>query len=145
MGGLPEPTPPDLATGRGIAAKGMFSRSSTQRVHEELCLHGVTPDEIDQHVRLVTGPFSQTLPGFDRPIALLHIDADLYASYIDCLTNLWSNIADGGIVAFDEYEQPGIWPGARKAVDEFVASLKGEGLELFRSEISGKWWGVKTG
>jgi hypothetical protein len=141
--GLPQPTTQDFSVSGGIAAKGMFRYSSTDRVRQELISHGLSPEEVDESVRLVPGMFSQTLRSFSRPIALLHIDADLYASYVDCLSHLWHHVAEGGIIAFDEYDQPAIWPGARRAVDEFIASLKGEQLEMFESPISGKWWGVK--
>lgn len=84
-------------------------------------------------LRLVRGFVGESLPQFEsvRP-AFLHLDLDLYPGYRDALRHLFSRMALGGIVAFDEYrefpqtEQFGFgkiekWPGCTRAVDEFFA------------------------
>lgn len=53
-------------------------------------------------------------------IAFLHIDTDLYSSYKVTLKELFDKVATGGIVLFDEYNEPK-FPGATKAIDEFFA------------------------
>lgn len=76
----------------------------------------------DADVRLVHGLFAHTLPATSTgAIALLHIDADVYHSYRDVLVNLWPRMALGGIVVFDEYHATEKWPGAKQAVDEYLA------------------------
>ena len=141
--GLPSPSHADLGDA-SIAVNGMFSHSSTTKVRDELLAYGLTDDEITRTITLVSGPFSETLPHHQVRIALLHVDADLYQSYLDCLTNLWPRIEVGGIVAFDEYGEPDTWPGARRAVDEFLAAQSADHTELHHDEMSGKWWAIKT-
>jgi O-methyltransferase len=141
--GLPAPSGADLGDA-SIAVGGMFSHASTIRVRDELLAYGLTDQEITQTVRLVPGLFSETLPPHKGRIALLHVDVDLYQSYLDCLTHLWPQVQAGGIVAFDEYEETDSWPGARRAVDEFFASRSAEVTDLRHDESSGKWWVMKT-
>lgn len=72
---------------------------------------------------LVPGYFQDTLaPAVaDRTFAFVHLDCDLYQSYKDCLEFFWPRVAPGGIVLFDEYDDPS-WPGCNLAVDEFVGA-----------------------
>jgi hypothetical protein len=74
------------------------------------------------NIEIRKGFFEDTLPAYSGKIALLHIDADIYQSYKTALNCLFDKVEPRGIVAFDEYGID-IWPGATKAVDEF---LKGE-------------------
>ncbi len=73
-------------------------------------------------VTLVPGYFQDTLAtaAADRTFSFVHLDCDLYQSYQDCLTFFWPRLAPGGIILFDEYDDPS-WPGCNLAVDEFVA------------------------
>ena len=88
--------------------KGFFARSSLPRVRK--------------NCQLVVGWFDQTLPGFkankikDNPIALLHVDCDLYSSTVTILKNLKDNIVPGTVIIFDEYIN---YPGWE--LDEFRA------------------------
>jgi hypothetical protein len=141
--GLPSPSSADVGDA-GIAVGGMFSSSSTIKVRDELLAYGLASHEIASTVTLVPGLFSETLPHHERRIALLHVDVDLYQSYLDCLTNLWPHVEAGGIVAFDEYGEPDTWPGAQRAVDEFLGSHSTDASELHRDELSNKWWVTKS-
>jgi len=132
--GLPPPSQADLG-GASIASDGMFSYANTRRVRDELLAYGLTDDEINRNVTLVPGLFSDTLPGYNGNIALLHLDVDLYQSYLDCLTNLWSKVRVGGIVTFDEYGDTESWPGARRAVDEFLAIQSVDVSALHQDEM----------
>jgi hypothetical protein len=78
----------------------------------------VSPDFVRDRVRLVRGFFDRTLSGFDGRIALLHLDCDLYESYITCLNALYDKVTPGGLILFDEYEDQ-TFPGAKVAIDEF--------------------------
>ncbi|NQS90399.1 HAD hydrolase-like protein, partial [Patescibacteria group bacterium] len=87
----------------------------------------------DLKIKIIKGFFDKTLPQFpNRPIAFLHIDADLYRGYCDALVNLFPKVAIGGVIAFDEYQRyPNRleydngtiekWPGCTKAVDEYFS------------------------
>lgn len=57
-------------------------------------------------------------------IAILHIDADWYASVKKCLQALYPLVVSGGLVILDDY---GHWQGCRQAVDDYFAD---KGLTL---------------
>ena len=89
--------------------------------------------------RIVKGYFSDTLPSLPAArIAFLHIDSDTYSSHVECLTTLYDRIVPGGIVVFDDYDQPK-WPGAKKAIDEFFA-LRLEKPALSTARKNGAWF-----
>jgi hypothetical protein len=65
------------------------------------------------------GWFQETLPICKDQIgkiAILRLDADLYASTLVCLQFLYDQVVSGGFVIIDDY---GAYEGCRKAVDEF--------------------------
>lgn len=88
--------------------RGFFARDTLPRVRS--------------NCELVVGWFDQTLPGFKErrikngPIALLHVDCDLYSSTVTILNNLRENIVPGTVIVFDEYIN---YPGWQ--LDEFRA------------------------
>ena len=65
----------------------------------------------------IQGLFQDTVPAWNGPIALLHLDGDWYESTSVCLGTLWDFVSPGGFVQLDDY---GTWQGCRRAVDEFV-------------------------
>jgi O-methyltransferase len=143
--GLPSPSKEDLDSAEGIAAEGVFGYASIEMVIATLKYYGFDDPEIAGRVTLVKGLFSETLTEYSgTSIALLHIDADLYNSYIDCLEKLWPKISIGGIAAFDEYHVPEEFPGAKKAVDEFLSQLPSGSAELHRDTLYGRYYAVKT-
>lgn len=98
-----------------------------------------TPEEIQLVIdsynnleyTITPGWFSDTLPLYPKyPIAVLHIDVDIYVSYRECLLNLYEYVQPGGLILFDEYNRPidlGKWPGAKKGIDSFFEPL---GIEI---------------
>jgi hypothetical protein len=88
--------------------KGFFARKTLPRVKP--------------NCQLWVGWFNETLPGFKekvqltRPIALLHVDCDLYSSTVTILNELKDNIVPGTVIVFDEYIN---YPGWQ--LDEFKA------------------------
>ena len=78
--------------------------------------------QVRSNCELVVGWFDQTLPEFranrikKQPIALLHVDCDLYSSTVTVLNNLKDNIVPGTVIVFDEYIN---YPGWQ--LDEFRA------------------------
>lgn len=88
--------------------KGFFARNSLPTVKS--------------NCRLWVGWFNETLPGFVKtvqkkaPVALLHVDCDLYSSTVTVLEELKNNIVSGTIIVFDEYIN---YPGWQ--LDEFKA------------------------
>lgn len=115
--GFPEPTPNDISPRN--PKKGEWSGFSPEDMKGILRGAGFPTDWIANHTHLIKGFFNQTLSSYTGgPIALLHIDSDLYESYKDPLEVLFPQVVSGGLVIFDEYNRKN-WPGAKKAVDEF--------------------------
>ncbi len=87
-------------------------------------------------IHLVKGPVEATIP--ERapvgPIALLRLDTDWYESTRHELVHLFPLLAEGGVLIIDDY---GHWDGARKAVDEYLATL-GRGFYLHRIDYTGR-------
>lgn len=81
------------------------------------------------------------MPG--KGIALLHIDADLYQSYLEALNILYAKVQPGGVIVFDEY-MDGIthvnFPGAKTAIDEFFADKP---FNIQRDKHYGKYYIIK--
>lgn len=138
--GLPAGTAEDLAANSPAARPGLFAETSEQEVLMRLEQHGVTLPL--QDVTLVNGHFRETLQRAQPPIALLHLDVDLYESYLECLTHLWPKLADGGITVFDEYEHPS-WPGATRAVDEYFSSLRGTEFRIEHDAGAQRYFATK--
>ncbi len=143
--GWPAPTEYDqspLNPQRGEWAVGQ------DQVRQRLEGSGVTQAFPDLEIRIVPGFFSDTLPSFpERSIAFLHLDCDLYTSYHDALTHLFPKVAPGGMVLFDEYREfpreyggKEKWPGATKAIDEYLVHT---GLSLQYDEETQKYYVIK--
>ena len=93
-----------------------------------------------KNVELVPGLFCDTLPlAPPAPIAFLHLDCDVYSSYMDCLTNLWPRLSIGAVTVLDEYASAKFF-GAKRAVDDFLASLHPESYALVPDT---RWYIVK--
>ncbi len=74
--------------------------------------------------RIEKGYFSDTLPRLrESRFCFVHIDSDTYQSHVECLEILYDRVVPGGIVVFDDYNEPR-WPGAKRAIDEFFSSRK---------------------
>ena len=86
-------------------------------VQENLARTGYAPDRLVY----VKGMVEDTLPA-TRParISLLRLDTDWHASTHHELTHLYPVLVGGGILILDDY---GHWQGARKATDEYLATI----------------------
>ncbi|OHA85679.1 MAG: hypothetical protein A2591_02495 [Candidatus Yonathbacteria bacterium RIFOXYD1_FULL_52_36] len=136
--GFPEPSKHD-ASARN-PKKGEWSGTRPEDITAILRNAGMVESFIKEKVKLVPGFFENTVHTYDGPgIALLHIDADLYDSYVVVLEKLFPLVAKGGVVLFDEYNQKR-WPGAKKAVDEF---LQGTPYKLEKVPFAEKYFIVK--
>lgn len=104
--------------GKGSAVKkvGGFGETSYREVSDAIALF-----ELGSMVRLVPGFFRDSLAGLSslESVSFLHLDCDLYDSYRECLSFFYPRLSAGAVVLMDEYTDPK-WPGAKKAVDEFL-------------------------
>lgn len=95
------------------------------------------------NIRLLKGSFDEITPKFEGKISVLHLDGDLYQSYLACLVNLYDNIIEGGYIIFDEYYSHK-YPGARVAVDEFFEDKTDQGhFEMYITEEGHERWCFK--
>jgi hypothetical protein len=107
--GLPEDWRPDFDA-------GMFSTG------------GRLP-QVEPNVTLIKGWFDQTLPRFAAehpgPVAMLHIDCDLYSSTRCVFDHLGDRIGPGAVLVFDEFfNYPGWEEHEYRAFCEFAEARR---------------------
>lgn len=89
------------------------------------------PDDMPENVKLVPGFFTDTIPIWRQvltePLALVHVDADLYSSAREVLYGLNAHIVPGTVIVFDElcdWQDSGTYPawpdGEWKALLEWM-------------------------
>jgi hypothetical protein len=78
----------------------------------------------EDSVTFVPGYFPASIPPgvSEQTFAIVHLDCDLYEPFKASLAFFYPRLSPGGMVIFHDYSS-GYFDGARKAVDEFVASV----------------------
>lgn len=140
--GMPEPGPEDVASPydgysphkrwrRQVRLGRQWAGVPPEDVRERLESTGYPPERM----HLAAGMVEDTLPAEapDR-IALLRLDTDWYGSTKHELEQLYPRLAEGGVLIVDDY---GHYEGARRAVDEFFATVS-EPVLLNRIDFSGR-------
>jgi len=113
--GLPAPSGEDPEIVRSGWYEG-WNLGSPERVAEAWARSGLPKASL--HV--VKGWFEQTFPRTEIPaIAVLHIDADWYASVRLCLETWYDRVSEGGVVMLNDWN---LYAGADRAVSDFLAS-----------------------
>ena len=139
--GFPEPTPEDKSE-RNIR-KGEW-KSDIKLIQEMLLSSGLARDFLNSRLVLIKGFLEESLKNYrGDTIALLHIDVDLYQSYLSVLNQLYDRVQTGGVIIFDEYVNTNElikFPGAKKAIDEFFV---GKEEIIIRDKTYGKYYTVK--
>jgi len=88
-----------------------------------------------ERLKMVRGTVEETLPAATPDqLALLRLDTDWYESTLHELRHLYPVLADGGVLIIDDY---GFWDGARRAVDEYFATVAPP-LLLSRTDFTGR-------
>jgi len=105
--GMPETSPED-----NYHKKGNFSDTSYEAV-----LSGMKKFE-NVHVFKGVFPEENSDVVASESFCMVHIDVDIYKSYMDCLNFFWPRLVKNGIMIFDDYHEKSCL-GAKKAVDEF--------------------------
>jgi hypothetical protein len=122
--GFPEVTPEDA---NAIASPEPGGLASDSFVELEALIEQYDRDRFLGHmdkVHLVRGDAVGTIPAFldanpHLVVSLLFLDFDLYEPTRVALENFVPRMPKGGIVAFDELDNP-IWPGETRALIESV-------------------------
>lgn len=119
--------------------QGVFHETSFETLHAHVQALGYA-----QNIRLLKGFFADTLPQLaDKFFSLVHLDCDLYESYLTCLNFLYPRLIPGGFMVFDEYDtSSAVYPGAKKAIDEFLID-KPEQLQRLGERTDARWFIVK--
>ena len=113
--GLPPPeSQPDIASGLDLSeGKAPFVAFCLEGVRDHFMRYGL----LDGGVVFLPGWFTDTLPTAPiERLAILRLDADLYASTREALENLYPKVTPGGFVIVDDY---GAFAACRQAVEEY--------------------------
>jgi hypothetical protein len=127
--GMSPPTAEDVSHS-GRTADAILRQTPKESGLNSWCIASI--EEVAQNIRgtgypaerihLVKGKVEDTLPGAaPARIALLRLDTDWYESTRHELVHLWPRLERGGVMIVDDY---GHWQGARRAVDEHLATLR---------------------
>jgi O-methyltransferase len=109
--GLPDTTEKDGDAAKAWAGDVVGSQARVRAVMRKL---NIDPDRLTFH----KGWFDQTFPkaGIDK-VALVHVDADFYASVRLSIETWFPKLSPGGYMQFDDYL---VFLGCTRAVDEFL-------------------------
>jgi O-methyltransferase len=145
--GFPTPTKEDKSERKPKRGDWSFSPSGKYKYSKELTKLILEIGDIPfdkEKIVIKKGYFKEVLKDHpDQPIALLHIDGDLYQSYMDTLNFLFDKVIRGGIIVFDDFFVTDLgedrWPGSRRAVQEFL----GKNYSKLRTTIRGSYYYIK--
>ena len=70
------------------------------------------------------------------------MDCDAYTSHLDCLNYVYHRMSKDGCMVFDDYDKKR-WPGATKAVDEFLLD-KPEKIKFSKKKENPAWYIIKV-
>ena len=104
---------------------GSFAPTSVERVAKYVG-DGSWPGNL----KIIKGWFPESFQGLgDKRWRFVHIDFDLYQPIKAALETLWNPLLPGGVIMVHDYGSYG-FPAARKAVDEFCATIGQLPIEL---------------
>jgi hypothetical protein len=126
--GFPEPAPEDTLDDGALhplVHRGALNEASFDELRARIRRMGLS-----KQVTVIKGFFDDTLPALaTERFSLVHVDCDLYDSYVSCLEFAYPRMLPGGYIVLDDYNSP-VYVGARRAVDEFFAG-KRERIQFF--------------
>jgi len=112
--GLSEPTPEDSGAGQQTVWKQGHLLAEEEVTKKNLHMY---EDRCHYYKGWVPARFPEVR---DRKFAFVHIDVDLYQPTRDTLEFFYQRVSPGGVIVCDDYGSV-LCPGARKAMDEFLA------------------------
>ncbi len=100
--GFPAASPEDFLPDGSLherAQAGAFADTSCERLQAKIARLGY-----GDTITLIKGFFADTLPALSsETFSLVHLDCDLYQSYMTCLEFFYRRTLPGGYIVFDEY------------------------------------------
>jgi predicted O-methyltransferase YrrM len=141
--GFPEPREEDALPGGQFhprALRGVFGDTSYNQLLGKVRALGY-----QDRIALVKGYFENTLHQWaGETFSIVHLDCDLYQSYVECLNFFYPRVRKGGFIVFDEYDFiADVYPGAQRAIDEFLAD-KPEKIQWFPEAAKRRCYIVKA-
>ena len=131
--GLPPPSNKDGKQARETYFQG-WCQGEPEKVKRIFCRFRLSV----QHVNIIAGWFDETLQTAGvQTIALLHIDADWYASVKIVLETFYDKVVEGGFVVLDDYWR---WPGCREAVTDYLREHQIQGVVLKKADLHGVYF-----
>jgi O-methyltransferase len=128
--GMTPPTSVDVEASTGKTATSLLERTRKAEGDSVWCLASLDDVQANmastgvaaEHVIFKVGDVATTLQQ-EPPtkIALLRLDTDWYESTKVELEVLYPRLVSGGVCLIDDY---GYWAGARRAVDEYFATMR---------------------
>lgn len=142
--GFPEPSVEDDSYRKPKKGEWSTSPSGKYQYSPDFIKMVLQEGKIEENVILKKGFFGDTTKDHpNKPIAILHVDGDLYQSYMDTLEHLYPKVSKGGVIVFDDFlakkEDEDRWPGARKAVHDFF----GKDAEKIKISVRGTPYLIK--
>ncbi len=132
--GFPEPSKHDKSRQSEHVKAGDLSADTYEELLALNAIHDKTRylGHIEK-VSLIKGDATETIPAFIETnphvlISLLFLDFDLFEPTKVALENFYDRIPKGGVIAFDELDNP-LWPGETQAMLQFFEK---ESLEIRR-------------
>ncbi len=133
--GMPEPQVVDVDL-YGKSAKQQLNDACSKNKDEAIWAYAELDDVVnnmgktgypENKVHFIKGDVCQTAPQtVTRPLSLLRLDTDWYASTKAELRHFYPRLNQNGVLILDDY---GHWQGARKAVDEFLLAKEKAGFQ----------------
>jgi len=123
--GMSAPSDVDGEAAQKRFSKDMISQNSSkwflspmEEVEENISATGYPIDKC----HFIKGKVEDTIPEIvPQEIALLRLDTDFYESTKHEMVHLFPLLSPKGVLIIDDY---GRWPGAKRAVDEYIAENK---------------------
>ena len=124
---------------------------SVNRLKKKFNAANDVPDKLDDFFKYfdldgmcIKGFFSQSLSTIDNSAkyCFAHVDCDAYTSHFDCLNYVYHRMSKDGCIVFDDYDKKR-WPGATKAVDEFLLD-KPEKIKFSEKKENPAWYIIKV-
>ena len=124
---------------------------SANRLKKKFTLANDVPGKLDEFFKYfdldgvcIKGFFSESLYSIDNSAkyCFANVDCDAYTSHLDCLNYVYQRMSKGGCIVFDDYDEKR-WPGATKAVDEFLLD-KPEEIKFSEKKENPAWYIIKV-
>ena len=134
-----------------ITSKDTSLFRSVNRLKKKFNAANDVPDKLDEFFNYfdldgfcIKGFFSQSLSTIDNTAkyCFAHVDCDAYTSHLDCLNYVYQRMSKGGCIVFYDYDEKR-WPGATKAVDEFLID-KPEKIKFSKKKENPAWYIIKA-